>query len=168
MRRWTCRRRRRSKTPSAACSNWRKPVATMAASSRSTMRWRWRSTWRAPPSSVTAIFPAFPPASIRSTPAWAACSVPTLSYLPVVRVWARPRLPPTSPITSRRPTIRKFSLMVRSRRKTAASSASTRSKCRPNSWQPVSFQSKRKCLPRKSAAVTLPRPISRSSSPAPR
>lgn len=111
------RRRRRSKTPSAACSNWRKPAATMAASSRSTMRWRWRSTWRAPPSSVTAIFPAFPPASTRSTPAWAACNVPTLSYLPVVRVWARPRLPPTSPITSPRPTIRKYSLMVRSRRK---------------------------------------------------
>ena len=47
------------------------------------------STWRAPPTSATAIFRASRPASPTSTGRWAACSRRTSSSSPAARAWAR-------------------------------------------------------------------------------
>ena len=154
----------RSRTPNAACSNSPKPAATTAASRPSTMRWL-AIDMAARPSSATAICPAFPPASCLDA------RMGGLQRSDLIVLAGRPGMGKTSLATNiayniAPPTSRRIRPTARSRRRTAASSASTRSKCRPNSWPPVSSPSRPKSPPRRSAAATSPRPISRSSSPA--
>jgi hypothetical protein len=55
-------RNTRSRMPNGGCSNWPRPGATTAASSRSPTRYAWPSTWPLPPTSVTATCRASPPA----------------------------------------------------------------------------------------------------------
>ena len=105
-------------------------------------------------------------AAATSTPAWAACSVrldrarrPPRHGQDVARHQHRLQHRRTPMSRPSRPT-------ARSRRRMAASSASSRSKCRPSSSPPVSFPSRPKFRPRRSAAATSPKPISKSWSPA--
>ena len=69
---------------------------------------------------------------------------------------------PTWPSTSPKPMCRRNRPTVRSRRQMAASSASSRSKCRRNSSPPASFPSRPKSRRRKSAAARSAKWISKS------
>ena len=82
---------------------------------------------------------------------------------PAARPWARPRSPPTSPSTSPSPTSANASPTARSSGWMAASSASSRSKCRPSSSRPASSPSNRASRPTRSAAARSASRISRES-----
>ena len=71
--------------------------------------------------------------------------------------------PPTSPSTSPRRGAASRAPTARSRRWTAASSASSRWKCRPSNSPPASSPSNRACRPTRSGAATSPRTTSIAS-----